>query len=181
MTSPDAWKEQTSGRERIQMVVDSLDEPATINAIAERADVAWQTADSEVKRLIRENRVRENEDGTYEPNPVQQFLDQILELIEEHSKTELESQLETYQEQVEALEATYDATSAQELREALTDENISAAEIREIRTVSDTWGALEMEIRLLKNALQLYDDLARLSQSSDETRLTEVQGESPRL
>ena len=170
--SPDAWNEQTSGRERVRMVVDSLDEPATINTIAEQADVAWETADSEVKRLIQENRVQENEDGTYEPNPVQQFLDQILELIEEHSKAELESQLEHYQEQVEDLKSEYEATSAQELREQLTADNISAAEIREIRNASDTWGALEMEIRLLKNALQLYDDLAQLSQSDNGTPLT---------
>ena len=173
MTPPaKTWKESTSGRERVRMVVDTLGEPATINNIAKKADVAWETAASEIERLEAENTVREREDGLFEPNPVQQFLDQILQLIEDHSKTELETQLEEYQAQVEDLETDYEASSATEMRERLTNEDVSAAEMREIRNVSDTWGALELEIRLLKNALQLYDDLARLSQSNGETPIT---------
>lgn len=97
---------------------------------------------------------------------VQQFLDQILQLIEDHSKSELESQLQEYQEQVEDLSAEYGAPSAKELREQLTNDDVSAEEIREIRNVSETWAALELEIRHLKNALQLYDDLFQLSQSN---------------
>ncbi|WP_449289223.1 DUF7342 family protein [Natrarchaeobius chitinivorans] len=169
---PGSWKEKTSGRERVRMVVDTLNDPATINTIAEQAEVAWETADSEVERLQTENKVRERDDGLYEPNPVQQFLDQILQLIEDHSKSELESQLQEYQEQVEDLSAEYGVTSAQELREQLTNDDVSAEEMREIRNVSDTWAALELEIRLLKNALQLYDDLSQLSQSNGETALT---------
>ncbi|MHC3439178.1 DUF7342 family protein [Natrialbaceae archaeon A-gly3] len=173
MTSqPGSWNEKTSGRERVRMVVDTLNEPTTINDIAEQAGVAWETADSEVKRLMAENKVRRRDDGLYEPNPVQQFLDQILHLIEDHSKSELESQLQDYQEQVEELSEEYSVISAQELREQLTNDDVSAAEMREIRNVSDTWGALELEIRLLKNALQLYDDLSQLSQSDGETPIT---------
>lgn len=160
---PETWKKETSGRERVRMVIDTLDEPATINKIAEQADVAWETANSEVTRLTAENRVRERDDGRYEINPVQQFIDQILHLIREHSKSELESQLTEYQEQIEDLEAEYEVTSAQEMREQLTNDDVPATEMREIRNVSDTWGAVELEIRLLKNALQLYDDLSELS------------------
>lgn len=169
---PETWKEKTSGRERIRMVIDTLDEPTTINNIAEQADVAWETANSEVTRLKTENKVRERDDGRYEVNPVQQFIDQILHLIEDHSKSELESQLAEYQEQVEDLEAEYGVTSAQEMREQLTNDDVSATEMQEIRNVSDTWGALELEIRLLKNALQLYDDLSQLSQSNGDTPIT---------
>ncbi|MDJ1434603.1 ArsR family transcriptional regulator [Halostagnicola sp. A-GB9-2] len=154
------------------MVVDTLNEPTTINNIAEQAEVAWETADSEVKRLQTENKVRERDDGLYEPNPVQQFLDQILQLIEDHSKSELESQLQEYQEQVENLSEEYGVPSVKELREQLTNDDVSAAEMQEIRNVSDTWEALELEIRLLKNALQLYDDLSQLSQSNGETPIT---------
>ena len=171
-SQPGSWKEKTSGRERVRMVVDTLNEPATINTIAEQAEVAWETADSEVERLQTENKVRERDDGLYEPNPVQQFLDQILQLIEDHAKSELESQLQEYQEQVEGLSAEYGVTSAQELREQLTNDDVSVEQMREMRNVSDTWAALELEIRLLKNALQLYDDLSHLSQSNGETALT---------
>jgi len=173
MTSPsETWKENTSGRERVRIVVDTLDEPATINSIAKQADVAWETAASEVERLNAENKLRESEDGLFEPNPVQQFLDQILQLIEDQSKTELEAQLEAYQAQLEAFENDHGVSSATEMRERLTNDDVSATEMREIRNISDTWGALELEIRLLKNALQLYDDLARLSLSNGETPTT---------
>lgn len=171
-SSSDPWTEQTTGRERVRTVVDTLDEPATVNTIAERAAVAWETANSEIERLIAENRVRERDDGTYEPNQVRQFLDQILQLIEDHSKAELESQLERYQTQIEDLENEYAATSARELREQLTDEEVSAAKMREIRNVSDTWSTLELELRLVKHALQLYDDLSQLSGSNGRTLLT---------
>lgn len=168
----DTWTEQTSGRERVRMVVDALDEPATINGIAERADVAWETANSEIERLEAENRVRKTDDGKYEPNPVQQFIDQILQLIDEHSQPELESQLEEYQQQLEDLEDEYGVTSAKQMRERLTDDDVSAEEIREVRNVADTWDALEREIRLLKDALQLYDDVSRLSESNGDTPIT---------
>lgn len=171
-TPPDEWTDHTSGRERVRLVVDTLKEPATVNSIADRAAVAWETADKELSRLEAENTVRKREDGRYEVNPVRQFLDQIVRLIETHSRPELESQLQEYQEEVESLQAEYDVTSAQELRELLTDEDVSADEIREIRDVSDTWSALELEIRLLKNALQLYDDLSQLSQSNGDTPIT---------
>lgn len=170
--TPEAWKEHTSGRERVRTVVDTLNKPATVNSIAERADVAWETADSEIKRLKEANRVRKTDNEKYEPIPVQQFIDQILQMIDDHSRSELESQLEDYQEQLEDLEAEYGAKSAQQLRERLTDDNVPAEEIREIRNVSDTWNALEMEIRLLKNALQLYNDVSQLSESNGETPMT---------
>lgn len=171
-TPPDDWTDHTSGRERVRLVVDTLEEPATVNSIAERAAVAWETADKELSRLETENTVRKREDGRYEVNPVRQFLDQIVRLIETHSRPELESQLQEYQEEVESLESEHDVASAQNLRELLTDDDVSADEIREIRNVSDTWRALELEIRLLKNALQLYDDLSQLSQSNGDTPIT---------
>ena len=169
MTAANAWEEETSGRERVRMVVDTLSEPATINHIATEADVAWETAKSEVTRLQTENKVRERGGDRYEPNPVREFIDQILELIEDHSKAELEAQLEEDQEQVEELETEFGVRSAQEMRRQLTNDDVSTAEMREIRNVSDTWGALELEIRLLKNALHLYDDLTQLSQTHNET------------
>lgn len=171
-TPPDDWTDHTSGRERVRTVVDTLEDPATVNSIAERAAVAWETADKELSRLEAENAVRKLDDGRYEVNPVRQFLDQIVRLIETHSRPELESQLQEFQQEVESLEAEYAVSSAQELRELLTDEDVSADEIREIRDVSDTWGALELEIRLLKNALQLYDDLSQLSRSNGDTPIT---------
>lgn len=173
MTDPDpeAWTETTSGRERVRVVVELLDEPATVSEIAEQADVAWGTADTELDRLVAENQVREHDvDGQtkYAPNPVQQFLDQILDLIEEYERDALEEQLVDYQSQLEALQDEHDADTATDLRERLTTADQSAAAMRELRNVAATWDALETERRLVKHALRLYDDVTHFSDASDD-------------
>lgn len=176
MTKPDpeAWTETTSGRERVRTVVDTLDEPATVTEIAEQADVAWATADSELDRLVAENRVREidSEGRTkYVPNPVQQFLDQILELIERNDRDELEARLVDYQSQLESLQDEHGTDTASEFRERLTAEDRSAEELQEIRNIATTWEALETERRLVKHALQLYDDVTHFSDSSSDNEV----------
>lgn len=165
MTEPDpeAWKANTSGRERVRMVVETLDEPAAVSTIAEEADVAWATANSELERLLAENQVEAHDGGSkYGPNPVRQFLDQVVELIEEHERDELEEQLVEYQSRIESLRDEHDARDAEEFRERLT-EDLSAGEMREVRTVASTWNALETERRLVKQALNFYEDVSRLS------------------
>ena len=165
MTEPDpeAWKERTSGRERVRMVVETLAEPATVSAIADEADVAWATANSELERLLAENQIEALDGGSkYAPNPVRLFLDQVVALIEDHDRTELETQLVVYQSRIESLQEEHGARSAAEFRERLTDE-LSAAEMRDVQNVATTWGALETERRLIKQALNFYDDVTRLS------------------
>lgn len=174
MTDPDwdSWIETTSGRERVRMVVETLDEPATVSEIAEQADVAWGTADSELDRLLAENQVRKHDvDGQtkYGLNPVQQLLDQVLALIEENDREELEAQLVDYQSQLESLQTEHDAKTADDFREQLTAEDISAAEMRELRNIAATWDALETERRLMKHALQLYDDVTHFSEYSGDS------------
>jgi predicted transcriptional regulator len=167
----EAWKENATGRERVRMVVELLEEPSTVTEIADEADVAWDTADSELDRMMTENLVDEYEvDGRtkYGPNMVRQFLDQVLDLIKENDREELETQLVEYQERLESLQEEYDAGSASEFRELLTEEDTTAEEMREIRNIASTWEALETEIRLTKQALNFYDDVSRLSGPDDD-------------
>ena len=59
--------------------------------------------------------------------------------------------------------AGYDVGSLDEFRGRLTEENFSAAELRERRDVIATWEAVNTELGLVKHALQLYDDVVELS------------------
>lgn len=177
MTPPDSerWSETTSGRERVRMVLELLDAPRTVSEIADAADVAWATADSELARLTTENRVAEHDmDGQtkYGPNLVQMFLDQVIDLIQEHSRDELEGQLLKYQEELEELQADHDADSAEEFRERLAAGELSGAEMREIRSIAATWEAVETERRLTKQALHLYEDVTRFSDRQDTSGVT---------
>lgn len=173
MSEPDleAWKENTTGRERVRMVVELLEEPATVTEIADEADVAWDTADSEMERMMAKNLVDEYEDDgqtKYGPNLVRQFLEQVLDLIEENDREELELQLVEYQERLESLQEECDAGSASEFREHLTEEDRTAEEMREIRNIASTWDALETEVRLTKHALNFYEDISHLSGLGDD-------------
>jgi len=167
----DAWKETTTGRERVRMVVESLEAPHTVTEIATEADVAWDTADSELGRMMAANLVDDYEvDGQtkYGPNLVRQFLRQVLDLIAENDREVLERQLVTYQDRLESLRSEHEARSAREFRERLAGDNQTAEEMREIRNVASTWEAIETEIRLRKQALNFYDDVTRLSGSADD-------------
>lgn len=173
MSEPDpgAWEENTTGRERVRMVVELLEEPATVTDIADEADVAWDTADSELERMMVENLINEYEDDgqtKYGPNLVRQFLDQVLDLIRENDREELEMQLVEYQERLESLQVEYDAGSVSEFRERITEEDRTAEEMQEIRNIASTWDALETEIRLTKHALNFYEDVSRLSGLGDD-------------
>ncbi|MFC7230136.1 winged helix-turn-helix domain-containing protein (plasmid) [Salinirubellus salinus] len=156
-----------SGRERVRAVVETLDQPATVVEITDRADVSRNTASSELERLEAENRVRSVQvDGQqgYELDPVRLFLDEIMALIKQNSRESLESELEDLKRERESLQEEFEVDSLTVFRERLAEEeDLSAADVREIRNVAATWDTLNTEIKLVRHALRLYEDVSMLS------------------
>ncbi|MGM0604458.1 MAG: DUF7342 family protein [Halobacteriota archaeon] len=155
-----------SGRERVRHVVELLDEPTPVQEIADRAAVSRATAADELQHLQSDDWVTETSvDGTkaYDLNPVRMLFDEVTDLIETHSRGDLESQLIELKEEQEALATEYDVSSLDEFRVQLADEEISAAELRERRNVIATWEGINTELGLVKHALQLYADVVELS------------------
>ena len=165
-SNPGSWTENMSGRERVRHVVELLDEPTPVQEIADQADVSRATADDELQRLKSDDWVTETTvDGTkaYNLNPVRMLFDEVTDLIEAHSRDELETQLTELTEEQEELATEYNVSSLDEFREQLADEEFSAEELRERRNVIATWEAVNTELGLVKHALQLYDDVVELS------------------
>lgn len=165
-SNPGSWTETMSGRERVRHVVELLDEPTPVQEIADRAEISRATADDELQRLESDDWVTETTvDGmkAYDLNPVRMLFDEVTDLIEAHSRDELESQLTELKEEQEELAAEYEVSSLDEFREQLADEDFSTEELRERRNVIATWGAINTELGLVKHALQLYDDVIELS------------------
>jgi Mn-dependent DtxR family transcriptional regulator len=165
-SKPGPWTETMSGRERVRHVVELLDEPTPVQEIADRAEVSRATADDELQRLESDDWVTETTvEGTkaYDLNPVRTLFDEVTDLIEAHSRDELESQLTASKEEQEELAAEYEVSSLDEFREQLADEDFPAEELRERRNVIATWEAINTELGLVKHALQLYDDVVELS------------------
>ena len=174
-SNPGSWTESMSGRERVRHVVELLDEPTPVQEIADQADVSRATADDELQRLQSDDWVTETTvDGTkaYDLNPVRMLFDEVTDLIDAHSRDELESQLTELKEEQEKLATEYDVGSLDEFREQLTDEELSAAELREHRNVIATWEAINTELGLVKHALQLYDDVIELSSPQTDSHST---------
>lgn len=163
---PKSWTDDTSGRERVRHVVETLTEPTPVGAIAERAEVSRATAADELQQLASDDWVTQTTvDGTqaYDLNPVRLLFDEVTDLIEDHSREELEQRLADLKHEQEELEAEYDADSLAEFREQLASEELSAAALRERRTTIETWEAINTELGLVKHALQLYGDVTELS------------------
>lgn len=168
MTEPGqgSWTETMSGRERVRHVVELLEEPTPVAEIADRAEVSRATADDELQHLESDDWVTQTTvDGTkaYDLNPVRMLFDEVTDLIEGHSRSELEERLTELTAEREELAAEYDVASLDEFREQLVADDLSAAELRERRTVIATWEAIEAERGLVKHALQLYEDVVELS------------------
>lgn len=177
MTDSDheSWTESKSGRERVRHVVELLDEPTPVQEIADRAAVSRTTADDELRRLQSDDWVTETTiDGTkaYDLNPVRMLFDEVTDLIEEHSRDELESRFAELKAEQEDLAAEYGVDSLTEFRERLVEEELSAAELQERRNVIATWEALDAERGLVKHALQLYGDVVELSSPRNDSRST---------
>ena len=171
-SSHTSWTDTYSGRERVRRVVELLDDPLSVGEIAERAEVSRATAADELERLRRDDWVTETTvDGTkaYDLNPVRLLFDEVTDLIAAHSREELEGQLTNLKEDQEELAAEYDVDSLAEFREELARAELSAAELRERRTVIASWEAINAELRLVKHALQLYDDVVELSSPGADT------------
>lgn len=171
----ETWKQDMSGRERVRYVVELLDKPRTVDDIADEAEVSRATADDELERLKSDDWVKETTvDGkkAYDLNPVRMLFDEITDLIEDNSREELEEQLTELKEGREELSQEYDADTLQELRESLAEEDLSAEEIRERRNVAETWEAVDSELRLIRHALRMYDDVVGLSSGSDRVSST---------
>ena len=164
-----------SGRERVRHVVELLDEPTPVQEIANRADVSRATADDELQRLRSDDWVTEttvNGTKAYDLNPVRMLFDEVTDLIEAHSRDELESRLTELKEEQEELATEYDISSLDEFREQFADEELSAAELRERRNVIATWETVNTDLRLVKHALQLYEDIMELSSPQTDSSST---------
>jgi Mn-dependent DtxR family transcriptional regulator len=174
-SNPGSWTETMSGRERVRHVVELLDEPTPVQEIADRAEVSRTTADDELQRLQSDDWVTETAvDGTkaYDLNPVRMLFDEVTDLIEVHSRDELESQLTELKEEQEELAGEYEVSSLDEFREQLAGEDFSAEQLRERRNVIATWEAINTELGFVKHALQLYDDVIELSSPQTDSSST---------
>jgi hypothetical protein len=157
-----SWTETMSARERIRSVALTLSEPRSTNWISDQAETAWSTTNQELDDLVDRGQLRRVDAGEstlYQPDYTRLLFDELRQLIEEHTREQLQAELTAIAEEIEDWQEAYSVETWEELEQSLADGTLSSAEIRERRDVIRDWQANEEDRRLIRRALELYSDV----------------------
>lgn len=158
---PDVWRDDMDSEDRVRAVAEMLTEPRSASWVADQAHVDYKTARKYLTKLADDKRLRTTDRGQttrYYPNPREQFFGEIGDLVDEHTKDELTSELNAISSRIEAWQEEYDVEDPDELRTTL-DESLSVEERRERERVIDAWEYNREMRTLVRHAIRLYDDL----------------------
>lgn len=162
-----SWTDDVSARERVREIATTLTAPRSVEWVREQAHVSsWQTAKDELEMLVDFGQVHaiEGDDGNtkYAPNYQLRYFNEVTELINSHTREELREEIATIQETIDEWKAEFDIESRDALESTLTDDDLPSDAIRERNGVLRQWERYEDNKRLLKHALELYDDARSL-------------------
>lgn len=164
----ESWTDGLSARERVRDVATTLTRPCSVEWIREEAQVSSRQTTREVLVTLAEfGRVHEVEDDDgntkYVPNYQLRYFDQVTELINNHSRSELREQIAAIRKGIDEWKIEFDVESRDALESTLSDDGLSGADVRERNAALRQWERYEDNMRLLEHALGLYDDIRSLS------------------
>jgi len=162
-----SWTDDLSARERVREIATTLTEPRSVEWVREEAQVsAWQTAKDELEMLVEFGQLQavDGDDGNtkYAPNYQLRYFSELTELINTHTREELREAIADIQSGIDEWKTEFEIESREELELTLTGEDLDSAEIRDRNRVLRQWERYEDNKRLLKHALELYDDAREL-------------------
>ncbi len=159
----DVWEDETAGVDRVISVALTLEQPRTADWIADEAEVSPTTARDHLSRLVDLrvlSAVEQRGAKTYFPDAAYQRFRDVSQLVEEHTRDELEQITITAQQDIEELRETYEVESPTELRELATAEETSSAEAREYFRKASEWDRHRHILSIAKEAFDRYDEFA---------------------
>lgn len=165
--SLDSWTDGLSSRERVREIATTLTQPRSVEWVREESQISsWQTAKDELEMLAEFGQIHaiEGDDGNtkYAPNYQLRYFNEVTELINNHTRDELREEIATIQETIDEWKAEFDVESRDDLESTLTDDDLSSGDVHKRNTVLRDWERYEDNKRLLKHALELYDDARSL-------------------
>ncbi|MFW6004823.1 MAG: DUF7342 family protein [Halodesulfurarchaeum sp.] len=156
------WTESMTARERVETIATTMTEPRSPNWVATQAEVEWDTAKKHLENLRESGLLLLTAEDKYVPDPTRAYFDHLRDLILEHSKTELRTELTAIADRIDEWKARYDVDSPSEL-EATLATDLPGAAVRERQRALRQWeNSLESRDRI-RRALELYDDITALS------------------
>ncbi|SFC72508.1 hypothetical protein SAMN05444422_11717 [Halobiforma haloterrestris] len=169
----DSWTEDLSARERVRKIATTLTQPRSVEWVREEAQISsWQTAKDELEMLAEFGQIQAVEvDGNtkYAPNYQRRYFNELAELINNNTRDELREEIARVQDEIEKWKTEFDVESREDLESTLTDDSHSSEEIRHRNRVLRQWERREDNKRLLKHALELYDDARSLHPGQNDS------------
>ena len=168
-----SWTDGLSARECVREIATTLTQPRSVEWVRDESQISsWQTAKDELEMLVEFGQLHaiEGDDGNtkYAPNYQLRYFNEVAELINDHTRDELREEIATIEELLDEWRAEYDVESRDELESTLTEGDVSTEEIRERNAILRQWERYEGNKRLLKHALELYDDARSLYPGQNE-------------
>ncbi|MFB6283653.1 MAG: hypothetical protein ABEK59_06930 [Halobacteria archaeon] len=159
----DSWIRGLSARERVRKIATTLAQPRSVEWVKTEAQISsWQTAKDELEMLVDFNQLHavEGDDGNtkYAPNYQLRYFNEVTELINNHSQNELREEIAGIQERMDEWKDEYDVETRKDLESTLTDDKLSSEDIEIRNRCLRRWKRYEDNKRLLKHALELYED-----------------------
>jgi len=170
----DSWAEGLSARERVREIATTLTQPRSVEWVRTEAGISsWQTAKDELEMLVEFGQIHavEGDDGNtkYAPNYQLRYVKEVTEMINDSTREELREQIADVQAEIDEWKAEFGVESRAALESTLADEELSSEEIRDRNAVLRRWEKHEDDKRLLKHALELYDDARSLRPGRDDS------------
>ena len=162
-----SWTDELSTRERVREIATTLTQPRSVEWVREQAQVSsWQTAKDELEMLVEFGQIHaiEGDDGNtkYAPNYQLRYFTEVTDLINTQTREELREEIASIQAEIDEWKVEFDVESLDELESTLTDDDLDSEAIQERNRVLRQWERYEDNKRLLKHALELYDDAREL-------------------
>ena len=162
-----SWTDDLSTRERVREIATTLTQPRSVEWVREEAQVSsWQTTKDELEMLVEFGQVHaiEGDDGNtkYAPNYQLRYFNEVTELINNQTREELREEIASVQAEIDEWKAEFDVESRDELESSLTDDDLDSEAIQERNRILRQWERYDDNKRLLKHALELYDDAREL-------------------
>jgi len=175
----ESWTEGLTARERVREVATTLSQPRSVEWVREEAHISsWQTAKDELEMLVEFGQVHtiDGDDGNtkYTPNYQVRYFNAVTELINEHTREDLREEIATIQAQIDEWKTDFDVETREDLESTLTDDGLSSEDIRERNTILRQWERSADNKRLLKHALELYDDARSLHPKDTDSSTSSI-------
>lgn len=156
--------EHTTGEDRVRMVARQLQEPWTVNRVAEEAGWSHGPTKRVLERLADDGVVVRDSSGshtTYRADPRRGAIREATELRDTaDSPEELTRRLEEMREQVEDWREELDVDGPNELRSTLGDPGLDEDELEHRREVARRWSHLERRMEIVEFALREWEFLS---------------------